>query len=661
MQTAFTAEELSKMEVPSLPKSRRGITKKATVEGWSFRETPTPGGGPAQRHYPISALPEEAQLHLLKCQVPTKREAVKGVKERMEEAEAKALAQAPAWARKQALRRRALLDFCEGKKGTTLRAALEAYTQEHGEAVSLSTYYNWRKALEETGTPGLLPAWGNREGETTVPDDLYRLFAGLRLREGAPEYSICYRFMLEIAQSRGLALPDPLPTVKAFVRRLDKEVPKAVQELRRLGKRKGLERMAPSIQRDPDSIQAGEVWVSDHRLLDVMAEGANGRGIRAWLTAWMDMRTSRFIGWVIRTEAPNTDRVFYSFYRAVKAAGGILPKAVYLDNGKDYRSKDFAGGPSRNQWLSEDEQVETTGLMAVLGVEAMFALPYNARAKTIERRFAELGRIEPMLPGYTGRNALVKPESLKGDVKEKRILKMEDILKYVDASIRRLNELKSDGAYLLGMTPNEAWNEMLPEAEELRSLPHHLSWMLMQRTRVVKMGRHGLPVRKGKETVWYYDEWMATYMGEELVLRYDPEEPELGYVCRPTGELLGEAWADALLASARARTDQDRTRLRSVLTLQKSAKKALLAAEAALPQSPEEISVARLRDGEDGGVATGMALPGPDVKSTPITPIGHDLPAQIEAKRREGTYNLYAEPMPKKKKLRIWASDPIED
>lgn len=54
------------------------------------------------------------------------------------------------------------------------------------------------------------------------------------------------------------------------------------------------------------------------------------------------------------------------------------PKYLYQDNGKAFKSKYF------------NDSEEFNGLFVSLGIIPIYALPYNAEAKTIERFFREM-------------------------------------------------------------------------------------------------------------------------------------------------------------------------------------------------------------------------------------------------------------------------------
>ena len=81
---------------------------------------------------------------------------------------------------------------------------------------------------------------------------------------------------------------------------------------------------------------------------------------------------------------------------------GLIPKVVYQDNGKAFKSKYFQH--------CDFEEGEFNGVYANLGIHSVFAKPYNARAKVIERFFLEFQEeFEKLMPSYIGTSIENRP------------------------------------------------------------------------------------------------------------------------------------------------------------------------------------------------------------------------------------------------------------
>ena len=104
--------------------------------------------------------------------------------------------------------------------------------------------------------------------------------------------------------------------------------------------------MTKAIRKKPDLVN--DVWFGDHHQFDVFVLDRRGRAVRPWLTAWYDIGSGVLVGWCISTN-PNSETIAESFIRAVAAKPDSpihgAPNAIYIDNGKDYRSHAFEGEP----------------------------------------------------------------------------------------------------------------------------------------------------------------------------------------------------------------------------------------------------------------------------------------------------------------------------
>ena len=80
-----------------------------------------------------------------------------------------------------------------------------------------------------------------------------------------------------------------------------------------------------------------------------------------------------------------------------------VPEYVYQDNGRAFKSKFFNGD-------SKFEELGFTGVYQKLGITPVYATPYNARAKVIERFFLDFQEsFEKLMPSYIGTSIENKP------------------------------------------------------------------------------------------------------------------------------------------------------------------------------------------------------------------------------------------------------------
>lgn len=170
------------------------------------------------------------------------------------------------------------------------------------------------------------------------------------------------------------------------------------------------EDVIPHIKRDTSKIEIGEVLVADGKRLNFQVINPfTGKPCRATLIGFLDWKSTTLVGYEIMIEE-NTQNIASALRNAILNLGKI-PKFVYLDNGKAFRGKYFVGS-------AKFDEIGLKGIYEKLGIKTVFANPYNARAKVIERFFLEMQEsFEKLLPSYIGTNIENKPARLRRNEK----------------------------------------------------------------------------------------------------------------------------------------------------------------------------------------------------------------------------------------------------
>ena len=130
----------------------------------------------------------------------------------------------------------------------------------------------------------------------------------------------------------------------------------------------------------------------------------NGKPTRATLVGFLDWKSSALVGYeIMMTE--NKQCIASALRNAILNLG-MIPKVVYQDNGKGFKAKFFQH--------CDFEEEGFNGVYANLGIHSVFARPYNARAKVIERYFLEFQEeLEKGMPSYVGTSIEDKPAWMK--------------------------------------------------------------------------------------------------------------------------------------------------------------------------------------------------------------------------------------------------------
>jgi len=301
----------------------------------------------------------------------------------------------------------------------------------------------------------------------------------------------------------------------AFKRRLDKEIPKQSIYLARYGQSAWNKKYGGFINRDYSNITCNEVWVSDHAQIDIACFDTDGKVVFPWVTAWRDYKSGKWLGWILQTKNPNSDFIFQSFYYAAQEFG--LPKDVIIDNGKDYRSKDFAGG--RSNFRVDVSKGKTSAMLKELNVTVHFALPYNAQTKPIERDFLKIKELlSKHCKGYRGGNVVERPGKLAQEIKADKIMQFEDFKKIFDKFILNvLNKKPSLGKNLNGMCSDELFYKEY--SEKITPSKDALKLFCMRTSRNFTIGRNGIQDRQLGITYWA--DWMITKTGLKVYFRRD--------------------------------------------------------------------------------------------------------------------------------------------
>jgi hypothetical protein len=301
-----------------------------------------------------------------------------------------------------------------------------AYCALHGEQFSPRSLWNWVAAYRAGGFTGLADHRGRPPARQWSPEAM-RFIVAQYSDESRPNVAVCWERANALAGGHGWAMPS-LRTAQTWIaKRVDPKLIVAGRDPKRYR-----DRCIPDIHRDWAQVPAMRLWVGDHRRLDVMvphpvqvkdAKAVGGwrtvyQWHRPWLTLWIDARTWKPTGWLIRFEDPDSQAVMSAFCTGVEKYG--RPEEALIDNGRDFKGPRFAGSRKTRrhgdaETRGNDEEImdpgSTGNLLQALGVRPHFALPYNSKTKPIEPWFRLMSeRFDRVFPSYIGNREDRKPE-----------------------------------------------------------------------------------------------------------------------------------------------------------------------------------------------------------------------------------------------------------
>lgn len=274
-------------------------------------------------------------------------------------------------------------------------------------SISIGTLHRWVKMFENYGTEGLLlKRRTNRQGEynTILNEEMKQIFLKYLLHPNKFSIGKAINLTKHILKKRGY---ENIPCNLTF-RRFAKNFKKNNYSkwiLFREGEKAYHDKIEPYIERDISKIEVGDVLIADGHVLNFqIINPFTGKPTRATLVGFLDWKSTALVGYEIMM-SENTQCIASALRNSILNLG-LIPKVVYQDNGKAFKAKYF-------QNIDFDE-AGFNGIYAKLGIKSVFAKPYNARAKVIERFFLEFQEeFEKMMTSYIGTSVENKPAWMK--------------------------------------------------------------------------------------------------------------------------------------------------------------------------------------------------------------------------------------------------------
>lgn len=295
--------------------------------------------------------------------------------------------------------------------------------------------------------------------------------------------------------------------------------------LARDGEKALSDKVEPYIKRDASLLDVGDILVADgHKLAFQVINPFTGKPCRATLVGFLDWKSTALVGYEIMLEE-NTQCIASALRNAIINLD-MIPKIVYQDNGRAFRAKYFTDDKGFGE-------LGFYGLYAKLGIETVFARPYNARSKVIERFFKEFQEgFEKLMPSYVGSSIINKPAYLKRNEKfhsnlhNDYVPTIEETMKMIDMWLKFKNSQPCTNA------PNMTITEVL-ENRKKQNIDKSLLDDLMLATEVKTIQRNGVRFLNCD----YFDERLYGLRGKVLV-KYNLFDLTSVKVFTPKGEYL---------------------------------------------------------------------------------------------------------------------------
>lgn len=357
-------------------------------------------------------------------------------------------------------------------------------------SISVGTLHRWLWAYEDCEDYRvLLPGYKyskQNEYNTILTKDMKNIFIKFLLHPNKFSVGKAIKLTQHILEKQGI---ENIPSIQTFRRYAEhyKKNNYAQWILFREGEKAYHDKVEAYIERDISVLNVGDVLIADGHVLNFQVINPfTGKPTRATLVGFLDWKSTALVGYeIMMTE--NTQCIASALRNAI-INFGVIPKVVYQDNGKAFKAKYF-------QSCDFDEE-GFNGVYSNLGIKSVFAKPYNARAKVIERFFLEFQEeFEKMMTSYIGTSIEDKPAWLKRGEKlhrdmHKKLTKnyiptVQEAIKFIDCWLEFHNSKPC---------PNDrskTIREMLNGVQK-QDIDKNILNDLMMKTEARTINRHGI-------------------------------------------------------------------------------------------------------------------------------------------------------------------------
>ena len=357
-------------------------------------------------------------------------------------------------------------------------------------SISIGTLHRWIWAYEDNEDYRvLLPNYKyTKQGEynTILTQEMKDIFIKFLLHPNKFSVTKAIKLTQHILEKKGI---ENIPHIITFRRYAEhyKKNNYSRWILFREGEKAYHDKVEAYIERDISKLEVGDVLIADgHTLNFQVINPFTGKPTRATLVGFLDWKSTALVGYEIMM-SENTQCIASALRNAIINLG-LIPKVVYQDNGRAFKAKYF-------QSCDFDEE-GFNGIYANLGIKSVFAKPYNARAKVIERFFLEFQEeFKKLMPSYIGTSIENKPawmkrgEKLHRDMHKKLtnnyIPTIQELIKYIDCYLDFHNSKPCPNA------PQISIKQCLNNVQR-HQIDKNILNDLMMKTEVRTINKHGI-------------------------------------------------------------------------------------------------------------------------------------------------------------------------
>ena len=367
--------------------------------------------------------------------------------------------------------------------------SLKLISESHN--ISLRTLQRWCKSYKNQGLIGLKNQQRSDKGKyRNISEKILHLIEGLALKSPRASVAVIYDQTNKLAQ----ILNEPKISYSTITRIIN-NLPKSLRVLAHEGDKAYEDAFELLYMREAN--YSNEIWQADHTLLDIYLIDSKGNPTRPWLTIIIDDYSRAIAGYYIFFDAPSAMQTALALRQAIwnknEAKWQIcgIPEKLYTDHGSDFTSR----------------HIEL--VCADLKTQLIFSNVGKPRGRgKVERFFNTVNqKLLCTLPGYITKG--YKKNSCSLLTIAEFDIEVKNFLQYYHTQ----NHSKTK------VPPMERWNgkgflPQLPESLE------KLDLLLLTVAKPRKVHQDGIHF----QSLRYLDPILAAYVGESIIIRYDPRD-----------------------------------------------------------------------------------------------------------------------------------------
>ncbi|MDD2228931.1 MAG: Mu transposase C-terminal domain-containing protein [Candidatus Cloacimonetes bacterium] len=353
----------------------------------------------------------------------------------------------------------------------------------------------------------------NKEHKRKVTDQESALLLQVLLHPNQVTIGSAISALKSKARMGWINSPSSVPTLRRWCTEWAEDNP-ALWNQTRKGSKFVAEHIIKTIIRD-NVLDVGEVWVADgHTLAFDIYNPKTGKAQRMTMIMVLDW-ASRYPVGASLAFTEDSQHIQIAFRNGF-LNWGALPKYVYLDNGRAFKSKLF-----HEAWESHDLEIEMGGIFPKLNIGAQFAASYNAKAKVIERFFKTFQeQFERFISSFRGSCIDNKPAPLMRNEKwAQKLYKsvpptIEEAMQMIGFYVRYVYGETPHGG-LGGKTPWQVFSSAPLPSDRLVQ-PGKLNFMMLSAERKA-VRNDGIVFNKLR----YWHPALIDLVGKPVIFRYD--------------------------------------------------------------------------------------------------------------------------------------------